>query len=241
MSFNINDDVVYQCDMDKQWYYGSIHKIIGKDNYDILCDNELVLIKYETTNIYLKDNDNFYYYINDKNNQTLKSIIKKTNCDITNLLEINKYISSKKISIKSRCDRGILLKIPNKNYKRVIKRKISNIEDNLVDFEKKSKRKLINKIEKMSILRKQDYKCNICNDNVPEKDGIFLFEIDHLIPISQYGTNRESNLHAICPWCHKSKSYEHDRGFIKAIVQNSKKTGNDISREQLLQNLKNRN
>jgi 5-methylcytosine-specific restriction endonuclease McrA len=240
MSFNINDEVVVFWSENEQWYNGVIIEI-HNNNYVLSNDDEEMDVYYDGNNMLLKNHYDFYYYITTRKNQTIKSVIKHNLCNISDLLEINKDISSKKLTLQSRCNKGILVKIPNKNYKRVIKRKISNIEDNLVDFEKKSKRKLIHKTEKMSILRKQDYKCNICNDNVPEKDGIFLFEIDHIIPISQYGTNNESNLHAICPWCHKSKSYQHDRGFIKAIVQNSKNTGKDISREKLLQNLKNRN
>lgn len=69
-------------------------------------------------------------------------------------------------------------------------------------FDETSNRKLFSEFEKQSIASAHDYKCNICNTDLVERE----FDIDHKIPISKGGKNSVENLQSLCRACHKSKS-----------------------------------
>ena len=64
------------------------------------------------------------------------------------------------------------------------------------------KYKLFSEFEKQSIASAHDYKCNICNTDLVERE----FDIDHKIPISKGGKNSVENLQSLCKSCHKNKT-----------------------------------
>lgn len=68
---------------------------------------------------------------------------------------------------------------------------------------------------KKSILRKQNYKCNVCS--------VFLdvYDIDHIIPYRIDPVHRLSNLQALCPTCHarKTRSEARDIALYKQCEQ----------------------
>lgn len=240
-----NDEIIFYCYQEKKWFYGKIKNISGNSYRVIYNRNQKIDID---DNIFLKDNKYYYYYINTTENITLKKISKITKCNFENLFDINKNFIPK-LKLKSKFHSGTtLLKIPKNNYvkqEEVIKpkkkRKRSFKENsNKLYSDKKTKRRTFINEERNKILKDQDYKCNICSDLLPSKKGIILYEIDHIIPISKYGTNIRDNLHALCPWCHNEKSNKHDRNIINALVINSKNTNKEINRDDIINLLRQR-
>lgn len=63
------------------------------------------------------------------------------------------------------------------------------------------------------ILREQEYRCILCD---MEKD-LRVFQLDHIVPISQGGANTRDNLQVVCGDCHCIKTHENrcDRQSIK--------------------------
>ena len=67
--------------------------------------------------------------------------------------------------------------------------------------------------EKVAILKKQDYKCNICGAKFKlDKESYHVFakdrtklEFDHRIPIEKHGKSEINNYQALCHYCNKSK------------------------------------
>ena len=54
---------------------------------------------------------------------------------------------------------------------------------------------------------RDNYTCQICGATV--KDGAKL-EIDHIVPFSKGGTNKESNLQVLCQQCNREKHNRDD-------------------------------
>lgn len=65
------------------------------------------------------------------------------------------------------------------------------------------KRKPIKPSLRFEILKRDDYRCQMCG--VTAKDGATL-EIDHITPVSKGGTNEASNLQVLCRDCNAGKS-----------------------------------
>ena len=65
------------------------------------------------------------------------------------------------------------------------------------------KRKPIKPSLRFEILKRDDYRCQMCG--VTAKDGATL-EIDHITPVSKGGTNDADNLQVLCRDCNAGKS-----------------------------------
>lgn len=65
------------------------------------------------------------------------------------------------------------------------------------------KRKSIKPSLRFEILKRDDYRCQMCG--VTAKDGATL-EIDHITPVSKGGTNDANNLQVLCRECNAGKS-----------------------------------
>ena len=66
-----------------------------------------------------------------------------------------------------------------------------------------SKRKSIKPSLRFEILKRDDYRCQMCG--VTAKDGAAL-EIDHITPVAKGGTNDADNLQVLCRECNAGKS-----------------------------------
>ena len=61
----------------------------------------------------------------------------------------------------------------------------------------------LTKSEKETIAASQQWNCQECHERLPSK-----YHIDHIIPLFKSGTDKISNLRALCPKCHKTKTRE---------------------------------
>lgn len=123
----------------------------------------------------------------------------------------HKFLSEKREKKRKREDRGILVK----------------------DIFKKTKRDSLTKDERFDLIRSQKYKCNLCLNPF----GSSSFEIDHIIPLEQGGTNDMANLQGLCDSCHIFKTTVLDRGVIVRLLQAKlqNKNSSNISRKQILE------
>ncbi len=69
-------------------------------------------------------------------------------------------------------------------------------------FDATSNRKMFSEFEKQSIASANDYKCNICQSDLVDRE----FDIDHKLPIAKGGKNSVENLQPLCKNCHKNKT-----------------------------------
>ena len=84
---------------------------------------------------------------------------------------------------------------------------------------------LLKSIEtKIKIIKKQSYRCASCKTLISPS-----FNIDHIIPKSEFGSNLESNKHAVCSNCHYIKT-KHEK-----VVHG--KTGYKTCNSQFAKNL----
>lgn len=73
-----------------------------------------------------------------------------------------------------------------------------------------SKKKSNNKLHKRNVSTKtkkiiasnQEWKCNICKKLLD-----YTFEVDHINELRHGGNNNINNLQALCPNCHRRKTY----------------------------------
>lgn len=54
---------------------------------------------------------------------------------------------------------------------------------------------------RLRVACKQDWTCAICKKLLPSR-----FHVDHIVPLSQGGHDREKNLQVLCPACHDKKT-----------------------------------
>lgn len=62
-------------------------------------------------------------------------------------------------------------------------------------------RKVTQKTKK-TVAASQEWKCKICSSVLTE-----TYEVDHIIPLHSNGDNEISNLQALCPNCHRHKTF----------------------------------
>ena len=84
---------------------------------------------------------------------------------------------------------------------------IEKLEKNKLSQKPKSNKRLISGRVRQNVLMRDNYTCQICGATV--KDGAKL-EIDHIIPYSKGGTNKESNLQVLCQQCNREKHNRDD-------------------------------
>ena len=70
---------------------------------------------------------------------------------------------------------------------------------------KKKRKRTLTAADKKRIAANQKWKCKRCGKPLPAR-----FHVDHIKEFSEGGSDRESNLQALCPNCHAEKT-EHDR------------------------------
>ena len=68
-----------------------------------------------------------------------------------------------------------------------------------------TRRKLFNDEDRNAVKLRQDGKCAKC------QDPIVRFEVDHITPLCQGGSNEPSNLQALCKPCHADKTQTEER------------------------------
>lgn len=59
-----------------------------------------------------------------------------------------------------------------------------------------------------AILNRDSHKCTACGDPCPHlaAPGRRHHEVDHILPLSQGGDNRQSNLRTLCQSCHREQT-----------------------------------
>lgn len=70
-------------------------------------------------------------------------------------------------------------------------------------FGPKKRKRTLTAADKKRIAAKQGWKCRRCGKPLPAR-----FHIDHIKEFSAGGSDRESNLQALCPNCHAEKTEE---------------------------------
>lgn len=83
-------------------------------------------------------------------------------------------------------------------------------------FASKKRKRSLTAADKKRIAAKQNWKCKNCKHLLPVRH-----HIDHIKEFSGGGSDRESNLQALCPNCHAEKT-EHDRHRKKQAKIRSK-------------------
>lgn len=67
----------------------------------------------------------------------------------------------------------------------------------------RTKRHKFSQTYRLRIAWAQGWRCRLCQDQLH-----YTFEVDHIHPLFDGGTNDESNLQAICAQCHRVKTQE---------------------------------
>jgi len=80
----------------------------------------------------------------------------------------------------------------------------------------RKRKRVLTAADKKRIASKQNWKCKICNNLLPTR-----YHIDHIKEFSGGGSDRESNLQALCPNCHSEKT-EQERHRKKQAKLKSK-------------------
>ena len=76
----------------------------------------------------------------------------------------------------------------------------------LFDPEPKTKRKPMKPSLRFEILKRDDYRCQICGNTA--KEGAKL-EVDHIHPVSKGGSNNPDNLQVLCRDCNAGKGVQY--------------------------------
>ena len=87
---------------------------------------------------------------------------------------------------------------------------ITEFKNNLIN--KKVERNDHKKEDRDAILKRFNSKCNECDEQI---DG--RFEIDHIKPIAQGGTNDEDNLQVLCRSCHKKQNHKPKKKMVHIL------------------------
>ena len=84
-------------------------------------------------------------------------------------------------------------------------------------FNSKQQRHQPTKEERQQLLDKADGCCELCKKVIKK-----AFDIDHIIPLAEGGTNDQENLQVLCKPCHFEKTQtEHEQGYIKLSLTES--------------------
>jgi hypothetical protein len=79
--------------------------------------------------------------------------------------------------------------------------------------------------QRLAILKRFNFKCNKCQCDITDNK----FDIDHIIPLANGGTNKADNLQPLCKPCHGDKcSDEHESGEYIKIIDSESSFNNHI-------------
>lgn len=78
-----------------------------------------------------------------------------------------------------------------------------SFETTLKKYHSKEQRKLMTREFRESIMKRDNYTCQICGKYMPDEVGL---EVDHIIPIAKGGKSISSNLQVLCSKCNGHKS-----------------------------------
>ena len=59
----------------------------------------------------------------------------------------------------------------------------------------------VSETKKKFVASRQNWKCLTCGETLPS-----TYQVDHIVPLENYGTNDIQNLRALCPNCHAMKT-----------------------------------
>lgn len=76
-------------------------------------------------------------------------------------------------------------------------------ECTLRQYNSKNQRKLATRELRESIMKRDNYTCQICGKHMPDEVGL---QIDHIIPVARGGKTVPSNLRVLCSKCNGAKS-----------------------------------
>lgn len=79
---------------------------------------------------------------------------------------------------------------------------------------KKVKRTNISKTIRYEVMKRAGFKCECCGA-MPDKDNNVILTVDHIIPLTDGGTNTEDNLQCLCKRCNRGKSSFYTDNFRK--------------------------
>ena len=68
-----------------------------------------------------------------------------------------------------------------------------------------NERAKLNAALRFSIMKRDGFRCQICGRNASEDNSVRL-QVDHIVPVSQWGRTIESNLQTLCRECNMGKS-----------------------------------
>ena len=117
----------------------------------------------------------------------------------------------------------------NQTYQQFIK----ELRDNFMD--EQCGRIKFTKPQRLALAEKCNFKCNCCGTPFPLKKGTsdeYKFQIDHIIPLVDKGTNEASNLQALCKPCHRDKTMnEYENGtYTNNISQTHSAFNNTVQK-----------
>lgn len=81
--------------------------------------------------------------------------------------------------------------------------KAIGFETTLKQYHSKEQRKLMTRKLRESIMKRDNYTCQICGKYMPDEVGL---QVDHIIPIAKGGKSIPSNLQVLCSKCNGRKS-----------------------------------
>ena len=120
--------------------------------------------------------------------------------------------------VKYLCDKNEI-EWKNQTYMQFIKQLKTNF------FNEKEGRIVFSKEQRQAVLKRFNNVCNNCKCSII-KDK---FDIDHIRPLANGGTNKASNLQPLCKACHKDKCMnEHENGEYIKIIDSESSFNNHI-------------
>ena len=180
------------------------------------------LVNYEkATIIYAKSNLNLeldeiiehYNYIPDITNHryTITQIkFKKDDKDIILVIDPNIEHGMTFKDVRQLCNNAEI-EFRNQSFSHLIK------ELKVRFLDSKPQRHQPTKEERQILLDKADGCCELCKKVIKK-----AFDIDHIIPLAEGGSNEHANLQVLCKPCHFEKTQtEHEQGYIKLSLTES--------------------
>ena len=93
-----------------------------------------------------------------------------------------------------------------KCLRRRCKNHVVRVQPHIVTLKKREERAVTTHLRNM-ICELQGNLCFTCHTTFPEIMDNYIFDVDHIVPWSLHGSNAPHNLCALCPNCHRMKTY----------------------------------